>query len=58
MRDGYLYARGASDNKGNFWQVLCAVQRMRAAGTLPVHVTFVIDGEEESGGDSVVRWIE
>lgn len=58
VRDGYLYARGASDNKGNFWQVLCAVQRLRAQGALPVHVTFVIDGEEESGGDSVVRWIE
>lgn len=58
VRDGYLYARGASDNKGNFWQVLCAVQRMRAQGTLPVHVTFLIDGEEESGGDSVIRWIE
>lgn len=58
VRGGYLYGRGASDNKGNFWQVLCAVQRMRAAGTLPVHVTFLVDGEEESGGDSAIRWIE
>lgn len=58
VRDGYLYARGASDNKGNFFQILCAVQRLRAEGALPVHVTFLIDGEEESGGDSAIRWIE
>lgn len=57
IRDGYLYARGASDNKGNFWQILCAVQRMRAAGTLPVRVTFLVDGEEESGGHAAIDWV-
>ncbi len=58
VRDGYLYGRGASDNKGNFFQIMCAVQRLRAQGALPVNVTFLIDGEEESGGDSAIRWIE
>ncbi len=57
-RDGYLYARGASDNKGNFFQVLCAVQRLAADGRLPVRITFLVDGEEESGGDSAIRWVE
>ncbi len=57
-RDGYLYARGASDNKGNFFQVLCAVRRLHEAGGLPVNITFLVDGEEESGGDSAIRWVD
>lgn len=57
-RDGYLYARGASDNKGNFFQVLCAVRRLHEAGDLPVTVVFLVDGEEESGGDSAIRWVD
>lgn len=57
-RDGHLYARGASDNKGNFFQILCAVQRLVADERLPVDVTFLVDGEEESGGDSAIRWVE
>ncbi len=58
IRDGYLYARGASDDKGNLFQALVAVQRLRAEGRLPVHVTFLIDGEEETSGDSAIRWVE
>lgn len=54
-RDGNLYARGASDDKGNLFMLLAAVQRLAAAGELPVRVAFVIDGEEESGGDSAVE---
>ena len=57
IRDGYLYARGASDDKGNLFQALVAVQRLRAEERLPVHVTFLIDGEEESGGDSAINWV-
>ncbi len=57
-RDGYLYARGASDNKGNFFQILCAVRRLHESGDLPVNVIFLVDGEEESGGDSAIRWVE
>lgn len=57
-RDGYLYARGASDNKGNFFQVLCAVQRLHTARQLPVNIIFLVDGEEESGGDSAIRWVD
>lgn len=53
-RDGNLYARGASDDKGNLFMLLAAVQRLAAAGRLPVRAAFVIDGEEESGGDSAV----
>ncbi len=56
-RDGQLFARGASDDKGNLFMLVAAVQRLAATGELPVRVTFVIDGEEESGGDSAMRWL-
>jgi acetylornithine deacetylase/succinyl-diaminopimelate desuccinylase-like protein len=52
VRDGALYARGASDDKGNLFMLIAAAQRLAAAGELPVRVGFVVDGEEESGGTS------
>jgi acetylornithine deacetylase/succinyl-diaminopimelate desuccinylase-like protein len=58
IRGEHLYARGASDNKGNLFQAVVAVQRLAVEGRLPVHVTFLIDGEEESGGTSAVDWVE
>jgi acetylornithine deacetylase/succinyl-diaminopimelate desuccinylase-like protein len=54
-RQGNLYARGASDDKGNLFMLIAAVQRLAAAGELPVRAAFVIDGEEESGGHSAVE---
>lgn len=57
VRDGDLYCRGASDDKGNMFMLLAAVQRLAAAGALPVHVSLVIDGEEESGGTMAERHI-
>jgi acetylornithine deacetylase/succinyl-diaminopimelate desuccinylase-like protein len=54
VRDGDLYARGASDDKGNLFMLLAAVQRLAAAGELPVRAAFVVEGEEESGGTSAL----
>ena len=54
VRDGNLFARGASDDKGNLFMLVAAVQRLAAAGELPVRVTFVVEGEEESGGTSAL----
>lgn len=56
-RDGNLYARGASDDKGNLFMLIVAVQRLAAAGRLGLRVDVVVDGEEESGGDSAVRYL-
>ena len=53
-RDGNLYARGVSDDKGNLFMLLAAVQRLAAAGELPVRAGFVVEGEEESGGTSAL----
>lgn len=55
VRDGDLYARGASDDKGNLYMLLAAVRRLAEGPGLPVHVSVVVDGEEESGGDTAVR---
>ena len=55
VRDGSLYARGASDDKGNLFMLIAAVQRLAAAGELPVRVGFVVEGEEESGGTSALE---
>ena len=54
IRDGNLYARGASDDKGNLFMLIAAVQRLAAAGALPVRAAFVVEGEEESGGTSAL----
>ena len=52
VRGEHLYARGACDDKGCLFMLLAAVQRLAAAGRLPVRAAFLIDGEEESGGTS------
>ena len=57
VRDGFLYARGASDDKGNFHCVLAPLVDLARSGELPVDVILLSDGEEEIGGDSVVRYL-
>jgi acetylornithine deacetylase/succinyl-diaminopimelate desuccinylase-like protein len=52
-----IYARGAGDNKGQWFAHLCAVQALRETTGLETNVTLLLEGEEESGSpnlDSVV----
>jgi acetylornithine deacetylase/succinyl-diaminopimelate desuccinylase-like protein len=50
VRDGRVFCRGAADNKGQLWAQLMALRAWRAAGGgPPVNLTFLVDGEEESG---------
>src|ERR1700750_1037406 len=50
VRDGYLYARGATDDKGNIFALLAAVEALvRAGGKPPINLLFFIEGEEEIG---------
>jgi acetylornithine deacetylase/succinyl-diaminopimelate desuccinylase-like protein len=56
-RDGRLYARGASDDKGNFLPLLHVACEMARAGELPVNVRVLVEGEEEAGGESVAEWV-
>lgn len=49
MRGRRLYARGAEDNKGQFFYVLKAIETLLAAQALDATVKIVLDGEEECG---------
>jgi len=54
IRDGYVYARGATDDKGQFFTYVKAVEAVLAvAGNLPVNVKFLVEGEEEIGSPSL-----
>jgi acetylornithine deacetylase/succinyl-diaminopimelate desuccinylase-like protein len=57
QRDGWLYARGIVDDKGQLFMLLKATELLAAAGELPVNVRFACDGEEEIGGHSIVDWL-
>jgi len=57
-RDGRLYARGAQDNKGQLWYSLQAVKRLKGCGQLNRKVFFIIEGEEESGGQGSQGFIK
>ncbi|MEE8110073.1 MAG: dipeptidase [bacterium] len=54
VRDGYVFARGAHDNKG---QIFCHLKAMetfhRVRGRLPMNVKFMIEGEEEIGSPNL-----
>jgi acetylornithine deacetylase/succinyl-diaminopimelate desuccinylase-like protein len=58
VRDGWLYARGAADDKGQLYLLLKAAQELALAGALPVNVRFVCDGEEETIGTSIVEYLD
>lgn len=49
IRGGQIYGRGASDDKGQLFAHLKAIELWRAHGGLPVNVVFLIEGEEEIG---------
>lgn len=57
LRDGWLYARGATDDKGNLYLLLKAAAELAQAGELPVNVRVACDGEEEIGGASIVDFL-
>jgi acetylornithine deacetylase/succinyl-diaminopimelate desuccinylase-like protein len=58
VRDGRLYARGASDDKGNFLPLLHVACELARSGDLPVHVRVILEGEEEIGGLNVLRYLD
>ena len=50
VRDGALFARGASDDKGQLFAHLAAIEAWQmAGGGLPVNVKMILEGEEEIG---------
>ena len=49
VKDGKVYARGASDDKGQMFMHVKAFESMMKADELPCNVKFMIEGEEEVG---------
>ena len=59
IRNGNIYARGASDDKGQLFTHLKAVEAyLQTDGVLPVNVKFIVEGEEEIGSPHLGPFIE
>ncbi|MBV8553528.1 MAG: dipeptidase [Acidobacteriaceae bacterium] len=59
IRDGNIYARGSADDKGQMYMHIKAIEALRSTngGKLPVNVKFLIEGEEEVGGESIAKYV-
>ena len=58
LRDDYIFARGATDNKGQTFSLLLGLREMLVAGPLPVKIILVLEGEEEVGSPHLAKWVE
>jgi len=59
VRDGRVYARGASDDKGQSFVHLKALESFLKSGTeFPVNIKFLLEGEEEIGSPNLVPFLE
>lgn len=60
LRNGNLYARGSADDKGQVYVHLKAVERLmkEGGGKLPINVRFLIEGEEEVGGEGIEEYVK
>jgi len=52
-----LYARGASDMKGQVYACLAAIQSFLKVSDLPINVKFIFEGEEEIGSPNLVDFL-
>ncbi len=58
IRDDRIYARGASDNKGQLLANLKALECLhQETGRLPVNVKVLVEGEEEVGGEAITEFV-
>jgi acetylornithine deacetylase/succinyl-diaminopimelate desuccinylase-like protein len=57
IRGEHLYARGVADDKGQLYMLLAGARELARSGQLPVNVRFACDGEEETGGESIVEFV-
>lgn len=56
-RGDNLYARGATDMKGQVMASISAIEAIINTGELPVNIKFLIEGEEEIGSPNLARFI-
>lgn len=58
IRDGKIYARGACDDKGQFYMHVKAFELMMQTDTLPCNIKFMIEGEEEVGSSNLEIFVK
>ncbi|RPI88926.1 MAG: dipeptidase, partial [Planctomycetaceae bacterium] len=59
IRDGYVFARGATDDKGQvFTHIKSAEAWVKTTGQVPVNLKYVIEGEEEVGSNNLEIFLE
>lgn len=59
VRNNQLFCRGASDDKGQVFLVLAAIDSyLRTEGRLPVNLKVMVEGEEEISSPSLAVWVE
>jgi acetylornithine deacetylase/succinyl-diaminopimelate desuccinylase-like protein len=58
IREDYVYARGASDMKGQIFAHIKAVEALAQQGALPFTLKYVIEGEEEIGSPHLGAFID
>ena len=57
VEDGRVYARGASDDKGNMLAPILALEALIKNGGVPVNVKLLFEGQEEIGSPQLGPWI-
>ncbi|HNR01121.1 MAG TPA: dipeptidase [Anaerolineaceae bacterium] len=57
IRDEILYARGASDMKGQIYACVAAIESIIKTDHLPVNVKFIFEGEEEIGSPNLNQFL-
>src|SRR5215472_16901088 len=57
VRDGFVYGRGADDNKAQHLASVLAAEHCFATGGPPVNLRFLIEGEEEVSGRSLPTYV-
>ncbi len=58
IRDGKIYARGSSDDKGQMYMHVKALETMIANDALPCNIKFMIEGEEEVGSKHLADFVK
>ena len=58
VEDDHLYARGASDMKGQVWATISAIESILKTDTLPVNIKILIEGEEEIGSPNLESFLK
>ncbi|MCJ7694318.1 MAG: dipeptidase [Anaerolineaceae bacterium] len=58
VRDDYLFARGASDMKGQVMATIFALESILKASELNINIKYILEGEEEIGSPSLDAFME